>query len=94
MSAKDAKLPEKKSNGHTINQLVIKNIKIFHSKASQNVPKLGVWFGNKPSGNPGPEASFPHFGFFKNGWKSGLPDESVKKITQNVPSPLKKLICT
>jgi hypothetical protein len=31
----------------------IKDIKIFQSKAFQNVPKLEVWFENKPSGNPG-----------------------------------------
>jgi hypothetical protein len=32
--------------------MVIKGNKIFHSKAFQNVPKLGVWYENKPSGNP------------------------------------------
>jgi hypothetical protein len=26
---------------------------IFLSKALQNLPKLGFWFENKPSGNPG-----------------------------------------
>jgi hypothetical protein len=33
--------------------MVLKHIKILHSKAFQNVPKVGVWFENKPSGNPG-----------------------------------------
>jgi hypothetical protein len=37
--------------------MVTKDIKIFHSKVFQNVPKLGVWFENKPSGNPGLNAS-------------------------------------
>jgi hypothetical protein len=31
----------------------IKDIKMFDSKAIQNVPKLGIWLDNKPSGNPG-----------------------------------------
>jgi hypothetical protein len=47
-------------NGHKMDQIaiklsiemVIKHIKIFHSKGFQNVKKLGVWFENKPSGNP------------------------------------------
>jgi hypothetical protein len=30
----------------------MKDIKMFDSKAFQNVPKLGIWFENKPSGNP------------------------------------------
>jgi hypothetical protein len=29
--------------------MVIKVIKLFNAKAFQNVPKLGVWFENKPS---------------------------------------------
>jgi hypothetical protein len=33
--------------------MVIKDVKIFHSKGFQNVPKLGTWLENKPSGNPG-----------------------------------------
>jgi hypothetical protein len=32
--------------------MVIKDIKIFHSMAFQNVPKLGGGVENKPSGNP------------------------------------------
>jgi hypothetical protein len=33
-------------------KMVIEDTKFFfHSKAFQNVPKLGVWFENKPSGN-------------------------------------------
>jgi hypothetical protein len=32
--------------------MVIRDIKIFHSKGFQNVPKLAVWFENKPSGIP------------------------------------------
>jgi hypothetical protein len=31
---------------------LIKDIKIFHSKAFQNVTKVGIWFENEPSGNP------------------------------------------
>jgi hypothetical protein len=31
---------------------VMKHIQIFHSKGFQNVKKLGVWFENKPFGNP------------------------------------------
>jgi hypothetical protein len=41
-------------NGHKIYQIFQMNIKytsIFHSKALQNLPKLG-FFKNKPSGNP------------------------------------------
>jgi hypothetical protein len=30
----------------------LKYANIFHSNALQNVPKLGLWFENKPSGNP------------------------------------------
>jgi hypothetical protein len=33
--------------------MVIKYIKIIHSKALKNIPKLGVWYENIPSGNPG-----------------------------------------
>jgi hypothetical protein len=33
--------------------MMIKAIEIFRSKVFQNVPKLGVWFENKPSGNHG-----------------------------------------
>jgi hypothetical protein len=33
--------------------MVMKAIKIICSKVFQNVPKLGVWFENKPFGNPG-----------------------------------------
>jgi hypothetical protein len=35
--------------------MTIKYLKMFDSKAFQNVPKLGIWFENKPSGNPGLE---------------------------------------
>jgi hypothetical protein len=38
--------------------MVIKDIKIFHSEGFQNVPKLGVWFEIKPSGNPDTPAGF------------------------------------
>jgi hypothetical protein len=39
--------------------MVIQDIKIFHSKGFPNVPQLGIWFENKPSGNPvfGPKAN-------------------------------------
>jgi hypothetical protein len=33
--------------------MVIKFTNIFHSKAIQNLPKLGFLFENNPSGNPG-----------------------------------------
>jgi hypothetical protein len=33
---------QKNSNGRKIDQMVIKNTKIFHSKALQNLPKLGL----------------------------------------------------
>jgi hypothetical protein len=42
------------SNLHKIFQMAIKYINIFQSKTLQNLPKLGFWFENKPSGNPGP----------------------------------------
>jgi hypothetical protein len=32
--------------------MVKKYTKIFHTKILQNLPKLGIWFENKPSGNP------------------------------------------
>jgi hypothetical protein len=35
-----------------------KDIEIFRSKGFQNVPKLGFWFENKPSGNPGLNSFF------------------------------------
>jgi hypothetical protein len=38
-------------NGHKISQIIIK-YDILHSKAIQNLPKLGFWFENKPSYNP------------------------------------------
>jgi hypothetical protein len=38
---------------HKIFQMAIKYISIFQSKTLQNLPKLGFWFENKPSGNPG-----------------------------------------
>jgi hypothetical protein len=41
-----------KANGHKAHQMVIKDAKNFHSKGFQSVPKLWVWFENKPSGNP------------------------------------------
>jgi hypothetical protein len=33
--------------------MVLKRIKIFHSNGFQTVKKMGFWFKNKPSGNPG-----------------------------------------
>jgi hypothetical protein len=33
--------------------MVLKNNKIFYSKALQILPELVFWFENKPSGNPG-----------------------------------------
>jgi hypothetical protein len=33
--------------------MAIQNIKILHSKYFQNLPKLGFWYENMPSGNPG-----------------------------------------
>jgi hypothetical protein len=35
--------------------MAVKDIKIFHSKALQNLPKLVVCFENKASGSPVPE---------------------------------------
>jgi hypothetical protein len=32
--------------------MIMKDVEIFRSKGFQNVPKLGVSFENKPSGNP------------------------------------------
>jgi hypothetical protein len=32
--------------------MIVKDIEIFHLNGFRNVPKLGVWFKNKPSGNP------------------------------------------
>jgi hypothetical protein len=29
-----------------------KNLKMFHSKAFQNIPKLVFWYANTPSGSP------------------------------------------
>jgi hypothetical protein len=39
--------------------MVIKPVKNFHSKGFPNVKKLGVWFENKPSGNPASEEPLP-----------------------------------
>jgi hypothetical protein len=50
---KYTKWPKNISNGHKIDQMVIKYTKIFHSKTLQNLPKFCFfWFENKPSGNP------------------------------------------
>jgi hypothetical protein len=49
---KYTKLPQNIPNGHKIDQLVIKYIKIFHSKTLQNYPNWDFWLENKPSGNP------------------------------------------
>jgi hypothetical protein len=46
-------------NEREIFQMVIKYTKIFHSKALQNLPKLGFLVENKPSGNPA--ATSEHF---------------------------------
>jgi hypothetical protein len=32
--------------------MTINYTNIFHSKAVKNVPDLGLWYENKPSGNP------------------------------------------
>jgi hypothetical protein len=39
-------------NVSKIFEMAIKYINIFQSKALENLPKLGFWFKNKPSGNP------------------------------------------
>jgi hypothetical protein len=36
--------------------MIIKYSKIVHCKSLQNLSKLGFWFENKPSGNPGVHA--------------------------------------
>jgi hypothetical protein len=38
---------------YKVYQMIIKDIEIIRSKCFPNVPKLGVWFENKPPGNPG-----------------------------------------
>jgi hypothetical protein len=35
-------------------QMTVNHIHCFQSKALKNLPKLGFWFENKPSGNPAP----------------------------------------
>jgi hypothetical protein len=69
MPPKYTNLSDNKSNGHTVYQKVIKDIKIFHSKAFLNVPKTGGggWFENNQSGNPGFEPDF-----FLQFWGSGF----------------------
>jgi hypothetical protein len=43
-------------NGHKLHQTTVKYTNIFHSKALQNIPKLGfLVFKYKPSGNPDSE---------------------------------------
>jgi hypothetical protein len=39
-------------NGRNIFQVTIENTNVFNSNALQNLPKLGFWFENIPSGNP------------------------------------------
>jgi hypothetical protein len=39
-------------NGSKIDLVPIKYTNIFHCKALQNLPSLGFWSENKPSGNP------------------------------------------
>jgi hypothetical protein len=51
MTTEFARLPKNKANCHKVYQMFIKDVKNFHPNASQNVPKLGIWFENKPSGN-------------------------------------------
>jgi hypothetical protein len=48
--------------------MVIKYIIIFHSKAFQTVPELGIWFENKPSGNPAGQ-THKKVGHLKTLWK-------------------------
>jgi hypothetical protein len=36
-----------------IDPMVAKDVKIFHFKFSKNITKMGDWYENKPSGNPG-----------------------------------------
>jgi hypothetical protein len=43
--------------------MCIKYIKLFHSKGFKNVPKLRVWFENKPSGNPAQDPNQTTEGF-------------------------------
>jgi hypothetical protein len=40
-------------NHRKTSQMVMKYTKTFHSKAPQNLPKLGFLFENNPSGNLG-----------------------------------------
>jgi hypothetical protein len=53
MTTNYTKLPYIMPNGHKIFQMIIKYNNIFHSKALQNLPKLGflVWKQTK-AGNP------------------------------------------
>jgi hypothetical protein len=53
MTINYTKPPYNMPNGHKIFKMIKKYSNIFHSKAHQNLPKLGFWFENKPSGNPG-----------------------------------------
>jgi hypothetical protein len=45
-------------NSRKIFQMIIKYNNILHSKALQILPKLVIWFENKPSGNPGLNKSY------------------------------------
>jgi hypothetical protein len=45
-------LATKLENDHKIYQMAIEYTKLFRFKALQNLPKLGFWFENIPSGNP------------------------------------------
>jgi hypothetical protein len=51
-------IPEIIPNGLKIFQIFIKYNSIFHSKALQNVTKVGFLVENKPSGNPVSETDF------------------------------------
>jgi hypothetical protein len=70
--------------------MAVKYVKIFHSKPFQNVPKRGVWFENKPSGNPAWLQSVERL-LFQVGCPAGKNPErdtdsikSICKINQNV----------
>jgi hypothetical protein len=45
--------------------MVARYTKIFHCETLQNLPKLGFWFENKPSGNPDQKIPEPKLGILK-----------------------------
>jgi hypothetical protein len=82
-------IPKIKTSFHKVNQIVLTDIRIFHSKAFWNLSKFGFWYENIRSGSPGLKlihvksavSSSKQNGANKNGAQNDVTDIDVKKST-------------